>query len=30
MGDDYPRPLVDHDEERKKAVQRFEEARDEE
>lgn len=29
MGDDYPRPLVDHDEKRKEAIERFEEVRDE-
>jgi len=29
IGEDYPRPIVDHDEERKRAVERFEEARGE-
>lgn len=28
IGEEYPRPIVDHDERRKKAVERFEEARD--
>jgi len=28
IGEDYPKPIVDHDEERKKAVERFEEVRD--
>ena len=28
IGEDYPEPIIDHDEERKKAVNRFEEVRD--
>ena len=28
IGEDYPEPIVDHDEERKKAVERFEDARE--
>lgn len=28
IGEDYPRPIIDHDEERKKAVERFEDARE--
>jgi deoxyribodipyrimidine photo-lyase len=29
IGEDYPEPIINHDEERKKAVERFEEVRDE-
>ena len=29
IGEDYPEPIIDHDEERKKAVERFEQVRDE-
>jgi deoxyribodipyrimidine photo-lyase len=28
IGEDYPRPIIDHDEQREKAVERFEEARE--
>jgi deoxyribodipyrimidine photo-lyase len=28
IGEDYPKPIIDHDEERKKAVERFEEVRE--
>ncbi|MEF8880524.1 MAG: deoxyribodipyrimidine photo-lyase [Candidatus Nanohaloarchaea archaeon] len=29
IGEDYPKPIVNHDDERKKAIKRFEDARDE-